>query len=649
MADRSSLPALQFGEFVLDVAAYELRQGDRSVRLERLAMDLLMLLVERRDQLVTRGEIAERLWGPDVFLEIDASVNTLIRKIRRALHDPVEQPRFIQTVQGKGYRFIAAVSVIPAASPLPAPVSDPPAPPIALDPEVARASGRRREDGAARTFYSRTRLVAWTVAAALAVTVGWSWHLRRVGARAPVVVAVLPFENLSGDAEREYLADGLTDETAASLGQTIDPERVTILARVATRPYKGSAKSAAEIGMELGAEYLIVGSLQAEDDRVRVTSTLVRVRDQAQVWSQTYAREPVSLLSMQQELGAAVAQQVRLQRSPERVESLIHRQTDNAEAYDLYLRGRYYWNQLTPATTKRALDAYSKATALDPHYALAWSGIADAYTTGPIMGDARPLGVRDLSRHAADRAVRAGSRLAEPHTSAAVHQFFLEWDWRRAEASFRQAITIDPSYAMAHRLLGVMLSHGSRHDEARRELRRARELEPNYVMNHALSVMVEYHAGDLEAAIAHARRALALDPEFWIAHYQLAQVLEGFGRTDAALEALASAARFSNHSNSKPLALRGYILARAGRRSDAADTLSTFEAISASRYVPPYARALVYAGLGDLDQMFGWLEQAFVERDVHLIFLTVDPKWQVFRKDARFQDLVRRCDFLRAR
>jgi TolB-like protein len=235
-----------------------------------------------------------------------------------------------------------------------------------------------------------------------------TWSRLRPGTEgASVRVAVMPFENLSGDPEREYLTEGLTEETAASLGQIIDPGRVFIIGRMSTRAYKGTGKSPAEIGRELDVEYLVGGAVQAESQRLRVTSKLVRVRDQEQVWAGIYDWEPRGLLAMQQALAVAVAQQGRLRVSPGRLSGLAQRQTQNADAYIFYLKGRHEWNQLTPATTSRALDAYRRAIDLDENYALAWSGIADAFTAGPITADVRPSAVRAQARQAADRAVSA--------------------------------------------------------------------------------------------------------------------------------------------------------------------------------------------------------------------------------------------------
>lgn len=636
MSDPASFRSARFGDFELDVAAYELRRRGRRVRLERLAMDFLILLVKRPGQLVTRAEIVEQLWGKDVFVEVDAGVNTLVRKLRRALGDAVDHPRFIETVQGKGYRFTANVELDPEPrmySPARSRRDSSPQVPV-VEPEASNPITARRR-----------RIAAWPLALAGIAILGWLVWGRSTAGTEPIRVAVMPFENMGNGIERDYVTDGLTEETAASLGQVVDADRVLVLGRMSTRAYKETTRSIAEIGHALAASYLVIGSVRAEGGRLRVTSALVRVSDQEQVWSKSYEREPQSMLTMQQELGEAVAREVGLRLQPERVHGLAQRQTGNADAYDFYLRGRHLGNQLTPAASQRALEAYGRATTIDPDYALAWSGIADALTQGTISGDARPLSVQGRVRDAAARASKAGPMLAETHTTIALQHFFLDWDWRRSEAAFRKAIEIDRRHAMAHRVLGVVLSHMNRPDDARAELKRGLELEPGHAINYALSAMAEIHAGDMDAALQYARRAVALDAEFWAARYHLAQVYEQLGQSDRALEEIGIGARLSN-SNSKALSLRGYILARTGRRVEALDVLGVLEQLSRTRYVPPYARALVYAGLDERDATFEWLENALVERDVHLIFLPVDPKWKRFRDDPRFQSIVNRCGFM---
>jgi TolB-like protein/Flp pilus assembly protein TadD len=470
------------------------------------------------------------------------------------------------------------------------------------------------------------------------------WPQLGPGASSPrITLAVLPFENIGHDPERQYLADGLTEETGASLAR-IDPEHLTVKGR--TLRYKGTTKSAAEIGQELSVDYLLESSIQSEGGRLHVTAKLTRVRDQQIVWTQSYDHEPISLLGLQRELSAAIAGQIRIRLSPERLDAVTRRQSRSADAYDLYLRGRNFANQRTPATTRRAIEYYERATAIDPNYALAWSGLADAYGASPINGDAPPFEVASDTREAAAQAVRSDPGLAEAQFALASVRWQFDWDWPAAEAGFRTAIALAPEHAWAHCALGHVLSQGGRHSEVLPEMLRARELDPLDPMIHAMSSQVAFQAGDYPAALEQARQAINLDPEFWIGYVMKGQVLIQLGQTDPAIEALSMAARFSNN-NSKAMSMRGYLLATTGRAAEAREVPGALEAPSRTRYVPPFAMALVSAGLGEKDATFEWLERAYQARDVHLMFLTVDPKWNPFRTDPRFRALLERCDFMR--
>jgi TolB-like protein/DNA-binding winged helix-turn-helix (wHTH) protein/Flp pilus assembly protein TadD len=609
----------RFGDFVLDVVSYELRHNARAVRLERQPLDLLILLVERRGQLVTRAEIAERLWGPDVFVEVEIAVHTAIRKVRRALHDSPDAPTFVETVQGRGYRFIAPVGVIRPAT-------------------VTGAAG----PGAAR---ARARFAI--IALILAVLAGlstWAWHLTEF-APSEVTLAVLPFDNLSGDPEAEYLASGLADEVIVALGQ-IDPAHVHVVGRTSIMTYRHTTKSRAEIGRELRADYLVESAVRVERGRVRITAGLVRVVDQVQVWSDSYDREPISILSLQQELSAAIAIQVRLRLSPDRLNALARRQTRNAEVYDLYLRARHLADQRNPKTTPLAIEYFQRATALDPNYALAWAGLAKVYSASTLNADAPPLTAGPLGRNAAMMAVRVDPNLSEAQEALGHLLWMFSWDWPAAERALRRAVALDPQSVMAHTTLGHFLSQMGRHFEADPFMRRARELDPLFAMSYALSSQVAYQARDFGSAIEHARRAITIDPELWIGHIMLGQAYQGLGRTAEALEELTTAARLSEQ-NSKALSFRGYQLAMAGRAGEARDLLRSVEAASRQRYVP-YAFALMHAGLGDRDDVFAWLDKAFAVHDVHLMYLPVDPKWDPYRDDPRFRALLERCGFTRS-
>ena len=632
MATPEPPPTFRFRDFELDVGAYELRREGRPVRLERQPMDLLILLVERRRQLVSRSDIVARLWSKDVFVDVETGVNTAIRKIRQALGDSPEASTFVETVPGKGYRFIAPVEV----GPVPEGVASPPA----EAPTVAPANTTGRRGGRA------SLVIALLTVVAVVGLATWAWRQASPPAASRVTLAVLPVESFGGDPERAYLADGLAEDTMAALGQ-VDPEHVAVIGRTSVMRYRGTTKSLAEIGRELGAEYLVESSIQSENGRLRITSKLIRARDQVQVWSESYDREPTTMLGLQRELSTVIAQQIRIRLSPERLDALARRHTRNPDAYDLYLRGRYFGTQATSATNKRAVEYYQRATALDPNYALAWSGIALTIGASPINSDVPPAEVSARVREAAEHAVRADPDLAEAQTALGYVDFMLGWNWPAAEAAVRRAIALDPSDIRGHITLGHLLSQERRQAEAETAMRRARELEPLNALAHAISAQVAFQGRNYPAALEHARQAIVVDPEFWIGHMEAGQAYEQLGEPDPALDAFNRAARFSG-GNTKAIASRGHLLARRGRSEEAREILKTLETLSRERYVPPYALALVHAGLGERDAVFASLDRSYEARDVHLMFLTVDPKWDPYRADPRFEALLARCDFMRS-
>ncbi|MDQ3347177.1 MAG: winged helix-turn-helix domain-containing protein [Acidobacteriota bacterium] len=469
MLTSHSREKFRFGDFELDVGAYELRRLGRPVRLGRQPMDLLILLVEHRGHLVPRSTIVDRLWGSDVFVDVETGVNTNVSKIRNALRDSPDAPRFVETVPGKGYRFAAPVEVVssapvagaaPSATEAVSPMgSTAPQPAGALGRAVTTLPDSAASSGAPGAFAgpalpgldearSRNRslapprvVVGMVVLAAVAGILVWTARDRTVPAR--VTLAVLPFQNFGDDPDRQYLADGFTDETSASLAQ-IDPERLSVRGR--TLRYRGTTKTAVEIGRELSVDYLVESSLRAEGPRVRITVTLIRVRDQEHVWSQSYEREPTSVLGLQQEISAAIAEQVRLRLSPERATGLARRQTRSAAAYDEYLRGRFLASRRAPATNERAVDHFQRAVALDPDYALAWSELAFTYIAGVVNSDARPTVMWPLARKAAAEALRANANLAEAHATAG----FMCGSWD-GTGGRRKASTARPSASIRAR------------------------------------------------------------------------------------------------------------------------------------------------------------------------------------------------------
>jgi TolB-like protein/Flp pilus assembly protein TadD len=454
---------------------------------------------------------------------------------------------------------------------------------------------------------------------------------------------VLPFENIGRAPEHEYLADGFTEEATTALGQ-IDPERLSVIGRTSVLSYKRTTRPLSEIGRELGATYLVEGSIRAEEKRWRVTARLIRAADQVQMWSASFDSEPSSMLEFQRQLSTAIAEQIRVRLSPGRLSALEHRQSRSPAAYDLYLRGRSLWNQLTPAGNRAAVEHFARATEIDPQYSLAWAGLADAFASSPINADAPPLDISVRARAAAARAVASGSDIAESQTSKGLVSYWIDWDWAAAEASYRRAIDLDPHYPLAHRMLGVLLATIGRHEEAAVSMKRTRALDSLQPMNDALSAHVALLARDEAAGLEFARRATIVGPSFWIGYFQLAWAYERLGEPEMALQALEQA-EASSGGNSKTLSLRGYILATTGRPDGAERILRTLESISQERYVPPYALALVHAGLGRSDRALDWLRHAYDVRDVHLVWLSMDPKWDPLRNEDSFRRLIDRCGF----
>jgi TolB-like protein/Flp pilus assembly protein TadD len=459
-----------------------------------------------------------------------------------------------------------------------------------------------------------------------------------------VTIAVLPFETTGGNPADQDLADELGEDTIASLDQ-IDPQHVTVVARTSVLPYRGGGRSRAEIGRDLGVHYFTETQVAADGGYVWVTSRLIRASDMSQVWTATYSRERSRVRAIQRELSAAIAEHARVDVVPDHLTGLDRRQTRNPDAYEAYLRARYFENQRNRESTARAVQYYEQAVTLDPQYALAWSGLSFTLAASAINSDADPQEVWPRARTAAENALRANPDLAEAQFADGYVQWLFEWDWPRAESAFKRAITLDSSHVTAHRTLGHVLSQMGAHREAEQVMAHTRSLEPLSPMSHALSAQIAFQARDNTAATRHAKRATLVDSQFWIGHMQLAQAYAHGGETDLALESLADAARFSGGENSKTLSLRGYVMGRLGRRVEAEEALRALATASATRYVPPYASALVHAGLGNSTAVFEWLDRAFMMRDVNLIFLAGDPKWDPYRQDPRFSSLVKRCGF----
>ena len=602
----------RFGEFELDLDAFELKLPGKAVKLERRALDLLALLVKQPNRLVPREEIIAALWPPNVVIDFDSGLNTLVRKVRTALGDSSDSPRYIETVPGRGYRFVAPVVTLSEGSPTPTPTTPP-------------------------TSRGRWRFVAAAVAL-LAVAVMWLIAGRNTG---PIRIAVLPFENLSGDAKLEYLASGLAEETGYALARLEGGDLRVV--NVPSSAGAGSRLSLHDIGEKAGIDLAVQGSIRVDGERIRVTSRLIRVADGEEMWTASIDRALTNVIGVQRELSTAIAEQIRLQLAPEVAAAIVKRQTRNPEAYALYLKGRHEWEKLTPPGARRALEYYEQATKLDPDYALAWAGLAWGEITSIRTADASPLVAAPRAKHALDEALRLGPDLAETQIALGYYRLFHELDSKGTAQAARRAIELDPNSAYAHQLLGVSLMMSQHSVEALEMMRRSREIAPMFTLAFANSANVALSAGDVPGATEYARQAIVIDPDFWLGHYYLGRCLSRSGDPDTALREFTDAARLSD-GHSITYRPRVSILLAKGRDAEAHALIEQARERARTGYFSPLVLAQLEVAIGNTEAAFAELERAIEVHDVNLLGMNSDPTLAPLRKDPRFAQLVERCN-----
>lgn len=613
-----------FDQFELDLDAQQLRSGGEPVHLERRPLDLLIMLVSRNGSLVRREEIIKALWPTNVIIDFDSGLNTLVRKIRNALGDSPDDPRFIETVPGRGYRFIGTLTE-------PAAAGDPEPGPPPVEPRLRR-------------------LPAVAIGAAVAMIVAALAFMLWPASVAPeqTRIVIMPFENLTGDDDLGFLAAGIAEETNIALSQ-IDLPDFTVVGVSSSRVLAGSNPSLKDIGRRLGVDFIVMSSLRLDQSRIRVTSRLMRVSDGAQVWSASFDRALTNLLGLQRELSIAIAEQIRQRLSPSVGAEIDQRQTQNPKAYELYLRGRNEWTQFKPDSIPRALAYYEQAVAIDPGYALAWAGIAHALVTSVVTIEANKELARSSSFDALQRALEYGPDLAETQLALASHYGFLDGDTDAAEEAARRAVELGPNNAMAHMFLGLVLTQADKYVQARDYLRRARELDPLFPLMFANSAVAALIAGEPAEALEFATQAVAIDPEFWVGYLHLGTARLQTGDLEGAVEAYESAEKLTGRHSTRAAAGRAFALTRLGRDDEARDVLAGMLSRAAERNVPPYNIAIVYAGLGEMDAAFEWLEQSIATGGFSCGDIAKDANLASLRVDRRFEMLLNRCEITRSK
>jgi TolB-like protein/Tfp pilus assembly protein PilF len=454
-----------------------------------------------------------------------------------------------------------------------------------------------------------------------------------------LMLAVLPFDDLSGDEQQEFFADGLTEEMIAQLSR-LNADRLGVIARTSTMRYKRTDKSIDVISRELGVSYVLEGSVRRAGRRVRVTAQLIQSSDQSHVWADSYERNLDDMLDLQCEVARAIAQEIQVKLTPNEQARLARRRPVSPEAHDAYLRGCYFWNKRTRDSLAKSVASYQHAIALDSQYAAAHAGLADCYLRQLDSNYLSPHEALPLASASARRALEIDDSLAEAHTSLGHHAFH-EFDWAASERSFTRAIELNAGYVTAHYYYANFLVAMGRPDEGVVEAHRAIELDPVAIPVLLNGAFVFHLARRHGEARALAERALELDPDFIHVHHHLGLVHEQMGSHP---EAIAAFTRALGRGPGTVASL-GRVYGLAGMRAEALKCLNELEERSANEYVSPYDIALVAAGLGDLDLAFTWLEKAFAERSSGLAFLKSDPRLDALHGDERFAALARRMNF----
>jgi TolB-like protein/DNA-binding winged helix-turn-helix (wHTH) protein/Tfp pilus assembly protein PilF len=637
---------LRFGVFEVDLRAGELHKHGLRIRLQEQPFQVLAMLLGRAGHVVSREELQKKLWPADTFVDFDHGLNKAVNKIRDALGDSAESPRFVETVARRGYRFLAEVKAADEA----ALSSLELAPPRLASPQPpATKTGDRAEfvDTAA-TPQPRLPPLAWKLSvfvllAVIAAFAAWKIHSRNRPASAIRSLAVLPLESLSNDASQDYFADGMTDELISDLGQI---SALRVISRTSVMGYKHARKPLPQIAHELNVDAIVEGTVLRSGDQVRITAQLIDAAADKHLWSQSYEGELKDTLALQNQVARAIADQIRINLNPQEQAALKSAKVVIPEAYESYLKGRYFWNKRTPDSLKVALAYFNQAIDQDPTYAHAYSGLADTYA---LLGDWQygvmtPKEALPKAKAAAMKALDLDSTLSEAHNSLAFCFDAFDWDLESAGKEFQRAIELNPGYATAHHWYAWHLSLLGRYDEAIEEMRKAKSLDPlSLIINADLAeLLVIAHFYD--ESIIQSRKTIEMDPNFALAHNQLAQAYLQKHMNGEAIAELQKAVELSTGCPTCIANLaRAY--AASGRTSEVGKLLSDLKSHSNGGYSDAAEVSMVYAALGDKDQAMHWLELGYEQRFNPGVLLR--PGFDPLRSDPRFQDLVRRIGFPR--
>jgi TolB-like protein/DNA-binding winged helix-turn-helix (wHTH) protein/Flp pilus assembly protein TadD len=645
---------VRFGTYEVCFQSGEVRKAGVRIRVQQQPLKLLEVLLEHPGEVVTREELRSRVWPNESFGDFDQAVNIAIAKLRSALGDSAENPRYIETLPKRGYRFIADVSFVDANGRIrrsePASVDSTGAEPgnqfqgngLAVPPVIELAP---QLQGAGLAVPARRRLrPTGRVILALAVVLGLailSVLLVRSRGRRPTAIrslAVLPLENLSGDPAQNYFSDGMTDELITDLAQI---SALRVISRTSVMVYKGAHKSLPQIARELNVDAVVEGTVLRAGEQVRITAQLIDASTDKHIWSQSYEGELRETLALQDRVARAIAEQIQINLTPREQAALKSATVVNPQAYESYLKGRYFWSKRTADGLKVALAYFNQAIEEDPNYAQAYSGLADTYA---LLGDWQyaamtPKEAYPKAKAAALKAVKMDNALGEAHNSLAFVLDGFDWDLDSGGKEFRRAIELNPGYATAHHWYAWHLALLGQYYQAIAEMKKAESVDPlSLIINADLAeLLVLAHSYD--EAIEQSRKTIEMDPNFAMAHNQLAQAYLQKHMYDQAIAELQKAVQLSAGSPTCIANLaRAYSLS--GKRSEAMKLLNDLKSSSTARDSHASEVAAIYASLGDRDEAMNWLEKGYAERFNPGVLIR--PAFDPLRSDPRFQHLVQR-------
>jgi TolB-like protein/DNA-binding winged helix-turn-helix (wHTH) protein/Tfp pilus assembly protein PilF len=612
----TSVELVRFGEFEANLRSRELRRAGATIRLPDQSFEILAMLLEQPGALVPREGLRNRLWPADTFVDFDHGLNNAVKRLRDALGDSAEVPRFVETLHRRGYRFIGRID--------------------GTEPDARLQIQKQRSKASAR--YQRVMIFLVSAGLVTALLFFFLRIMHRSGSPQPphpIMLAVLPFQNLSGDSSQDYFSDGLTEELITQLGE-VNGNQLGVIARTSSMMYKHTTKDVGQIGRELGVDYVLESSVRRDGDQVRITVQLIYARTQLHVWANSYDREVRHSIAVQEEVARAVAQQIRVK--------LANREAAvqpplNTAANEAYLRGRYFWNQFTENGFSQAASYFDQAVEADPKFASAYSGLSDSYAFLVITNVIPPREGWPKARDAAQRAVELDGALSDGRLSLAHFRMHM-WDWKDADLEFKKAIALDPSNATAHRWYAAYLVSLGNHQRALEEITEAHRLDPLSLTNNAEVVRTLYYGRQYAQAVDQARKAQLLNPEFPRTHFWLGRVYAQMGKYS---EAIAEAERAGPSPDSTlRMTEMAYACAMAGKRAEAGAFLRELHERSKRGYVPAYDLAVVHLALGEKEAAAQWLQRAYDEHDWGLVVLAVEPRLDPLRSDQRFQGLLRK-------